>query len=165
MKIFASFGQFYDRFKYELPRGSFGGDKLLRYFFPLADPNYTTYTRAYSLSHTLVGPLDFRVPSNDPSDNRVDPDLKPARQTEFTVGSEYGLTNNLVWRSLPPRTLTAPLRTLVRRFAGNENFSSPTLQLLFRLPVFAIGEAPLQRHELRVDKRFSNNISSMSVTS
>jgi hypothetical protein len=87
MKVFASYGQFYDRFKYQLPRGSFGGDKLLRYFFPLADPNYTTYTRAYTLAHTLVGPLDFRVPSNDPSDNRVDPNLKPARQTEFTVGS------------------------------------------------------------------------------
>ena len=97
MKVFASFGRFYDRFKYELPRGSFGGDQFLRYFFPLADPNYTTYTREYALSHTLVGPLDFRVPSNDPSDNRVDPNLKAGRQTEFTVGAEYGLTNNLVF--------------------------------------------------------------------
>lgn len=31
-KIFASYGRFFDRFKYELPRGSFGGDQFLRTF-------------------------------------------------------------------------------------------------------------------------------------
>src|ERR1051325_1795528 len=136
MKVFASYGQFYDRFKYQLPRGSFGGDKLLRYFFPLADPNYTTYTRAYALSHTLVGPLDFRVPSNNPSDNRVDPDLKPARQTEFTVGTEYGLTPTLVFSGRYTR------KNLDRTIedvgfidaAGNENFfiANPGMGLVSR---------------------------------
>ncbi|MBI4475338.1 MAG: TonB-dependent receptor, partial [Acidobacteria bacterium] len=34
-KIFGSFGWFYDRFKYELPRGSFGGDFYRRDYFDL----------------------------------------------------------------------------------------------------------------------------------
>ncbi len=34
-KLFASYGWFYDRFKYELPRGSFGGDLFLRTFIPI----------------------------------------------------------------------------------------------------------------------------------
>jgi hypothetical protein len=33
--VFASFGWFYDRFKYELPRGSFGGDFFRRDYFDL----------------------------------------------------------------------------------------------------------------------------------
>ncbi len=166
MKVFASFGQFYDRFKYQLPRGSFGGDKLLRYFFPLADPNYTTYTRAYALSHTLVGPIDFRVPSNDPSDNRVDPDLKPARQTEFTVGAEYGLTNDLVMSGRYTR------KNLDRTIedvgfidaAGNENFfiANPGMGLVSQpfapgLPASPLAKRLYNAMELRLDKRFSNN--------
>lgn len=166
MKVFASFGQFYDRFKYQLPRGSFGGDKLLRYFFPLADPNYTTYTRAYALSHTLVGPLDFRVPSNDPSDNRVDPDLKPARQTEFTVGTEYGLTNTLVFSGRYTR------KNLDRTIedvgfidaAGNENFfiANPGMGLVSQpfapgLPASPLAKRLYNAMELRLDKRFTNN--------
>jgi len=166
MKVFASFGRFYDRFKYELPRGSFGGDRLLRYFFPLADPNYTTYTRAYSLSHTLVGPLDFRVPSNDPSDNRVDPDLKPARQTEFTVGTEYGLSNTLVFSGRYTR------KNLDRTIedvgfidaAGNENFfiANPGMGLVSQpfapgLPASPLAKRLYNAMELRLDKRFTSN--------
>jgi hypothetical protein len=166
MKVFASYGQFYDRFKYELPRGSFGGDKFLRYFFPLADPNYTTYTRAYSLAHTLVGPLDFRVPSNDPADNRVDPDLKAARQTEFTVGSEYGLTNDLV---LSGRYTRKNLDRTIEDVgfidaAGNENFfiANPGMGLVSQpfapgLPASPLAKRLYNAMELRLDKRFTNN--------
>ena len=165
-KVFASYGQFYDRFKYQLPRGSFGGDKLLRYFFPLADPNYTTYTRAYTLAHTLVGPLDFRVPSNNPSDNRVDPNLKPARQTEFTVGSEYGLTNSLV---LGGRYTRKNLDRTIEDVGfidaqGNENFfiANPGMGVVSQpfapgLPASPLAKRLYNAMELRLDKRFVNN--------
>ncbi|HEX4900868.1 MAG TPA: TonB-dependent receptor [Pyrinomonadaceae bacterium] len=166
LKVFASFGRFYDRFKYELPRGSFGGDKFLRYFFPLADPNYTTYTRAYALSHTLVGPLDFRVPSNDPADNRVDPDLKAARQTEFTVGAEYGLSNNLV---LSGRYTRKNLDRTIEDVGfidalGNENFfiANPGMGIVSQpfapgLPASPLAKRLYNAMELRLDKRFSQN--------
>lgn len=166
MKVFASFGRFYDRFKYQLPRGSFGGDKLLRYFFPLADPNYTTYTRAYTLAHTLVGPLDFRVPSNDPADNRVDPNLKAARQTEFTVGTEYGLTRELVFSG---RFTHKKLDRTIEDVgfidgAGNENFfiANPGLGVVSQPFASGLLASPLAARqynamELRVDKRYAKN--------
>jgi hypothetical protein len=166
MKIFASYGWFYDRFKYELPRGSFGGDKFLRYFFALPSPNYTTYTREYALSHTLVGPLDFRVPSNDPSDNRVDPDLKAARQDEFTVGTEYGLSSDIV---LAARYTRKQLKYTIEDVgfidaAGNENFfiANPGYGLVSQtfapgLPASPKAQRKYQALELRLDKRFSSN--------
>ena len=166
MKVFASFGRFYDRFKYQLPRGSFGGDKLLRYFFPLDSPNYTTYTRAYTLSHTLVGPLDFRVPSNNPADNRVDPDLKAARQTELTVGSEYGLSSDLVFSG---RFTHKKLDHTIEDVgfidgAGNENFfiANPGEGLVSQpfasgLPASPKAARQYNAMELRLDKRYAKN--------
>ena len=166
MKIFASYGQFYDRFKYQLPRGSFGGDSLLRYFFALPDPNFTTYSREYALSHTLVGPIDFRVPSNDPSDNRVDPNLKAGRQTEFTVGTEYGLTNDIV---LGARFTHKQLDRTIEDVgffdaAQNELFfiANPGMGVVAEpfapgIPASPKAERKYDALELRLDKRFSSN--------
>ena len=166
MKIFASYGQFFDRFKYELPRGSFGGDRLLRYFFALPDPNYTTYSREYALSHTLVGPIDFRVPSNDPSDNRVDPDLKAARQTEFTVGTEYGLSRDIV---LSGRFTHKKLDRTIEDVGfidavGNENFfiANPGMGVVAQPFAPGLKASPLAARqynamELRLDKRYAQN--------
>ena len=45
-RIFASYGRFFDRLKFELPRGSFGGDFFRVDYFPIlaSNPNYTYYT-------------------------------------------------------------------------------------------------------------------------
>ncbi|MEP6924187.1 MAG: TonB-dependent receptor [Pyrinomonadaceae bacterium] len=91
-KLYGGYGWFYDRFKYELPRGSFGGDILRRIYVPLraTNPDYTSYTRNYILTNQVLD-VDLRVPSNDPSDNRVDPDLKAARESSLDVGFEQQL--------------------------------------------------------------------------
>lgn len=96
-KIYGGYGWFYDRFKYELPRGSFGGDILRRIYVPLlaSNPDYTFYTRDYILQNQVLN-VDLRVPSNDPSDNRVDPDLKAARESSIDVGTEFELSNSWV---------------------------------------------------------------------
>ena len=96
-KLFGSYGWVYDRFKYELPRGSFGGDTFTRNYFPLlaTQTNPFLYTPAYALSHS-VKLLDFRVPSNIPGDFRVDPNLKAQRQSEITFGSEYAFGSSTV---------------------------------------------------------------------
>jgi hypothetical protein len=166
LKVFASYGQFYDRFKYQLPRGSFGGDQLLRYFFPLPDPNYTTYTREFALAHTLVGPIDFRVPSNNPADNRVDPDLKAARQTEFTVGTEYGLTRDIV---LSGRYTRKKLDRTIEDVGfidatGNELFyiANPGMGVVAQsfapgLPASPLAARLYNAMELRLDKRYAQN--------
>jgi hypothetical protein len=124
-KVFASFGWFYDRFKYELPRGSFGGDFYRRDYFDLfAGDQWNTITVPQvigSFSDPLGGggcssdnpavriapgarsrcQFDFRIPSNliggDLFDSgNVDPALKAARQTEFTVGAEHELGGSYV---------------------------------------------------------------------
>lgn len=98
-KIFASYGRFYDRFKYELPRGSFGGDLFLRDYFVIlaSNPSPTFYTRSYALNPANnVKRLDFRVPSNSTNDFRVEPNLKAQQQTEFTGGIQYQLLKNMV---------------------------------------------------------------------
>lgn len=121
-KIFGSYGQFYDRLKFELPRGSFGGEKFyLDYFELLPGEVYTQYTLQGIVggftgtsicpsTGTITGGArsrcqqDLRVASNDPNSSifdggKVDPDLKPFRQTEFTVGAERQLSKDYVFRA------------------------------------------------------------------
>ncbi|HXG67472.1 MAG TPA: TonB-dependent receptor [Blastocatellia bacterium] len=109
-KLFASYGWFYDRFKYELPRGSFGGDFFRRdYFeiFPGERFDSFTLSRILGSNPDLPGgqcpipgstglsvcQLDFRIPSNQLNGDifnggAVDPDLEAQRQSEFTIGFE-----------------------------------------------------------------------------
>jgi len=96
-KVYGGYGWFYDRFKYELPRGSFGGDILRRIYVPLlaSDPDYTFYSRDYILQNQVLN-VDLRVPSNDPSDNRVDPNLKAARESSIDIGTEFELNDSWV---------------------------------------------------------------------
>ncbi|MBK7394359.1 MAG: TonB-dependent receptor [Chloracidobacterium sp.] len=113
-RIFASYGWFYDRLKFELPRGSFGGDFFRRDYFPIlsTNPQYTYYTLARIVGSftdpigggnpSTAGGLsifqaDFRIPSNiTPAtytalglpQGGVDPNLKPFKQEEMTFGVE-----------------------------------------------------------------------------
>ncbi|MGI8555600.1 MAG: hypothetical protein ACR2LT_04505, partial [Pyrinomonadaceae bacterium] len=122
-KIFASYGWFYDRLKFELPRGSFGGNFYRVDYFPItsAHPNYDYYTKSVvigSFSDPIGGgnpstaggisqlQRDFRIPSNLttsqktalglPTGPGVAPDLKAFRQSEFTVGFDRELSREYV---------------------------------------------------------------------
>lgn len=113
-KIYGSYGWFYDRLKFELPRGLFGGNFFRVDYFPItaANPAYSFYTPARILG-TFSDPLgggnpstsgglsqlqrDFRIPSNlTPAQftalglpvTGIAPDLKPFRQDEISVGIE-----------------------------------------------------------------------------
>jgi len=113
-KIYGSFGYFYDRLKFAAPRGSFGGDFYRVDYFPIAaaSPAYSSYTPARILGSwtdprgggnpSTTGGIsqlqrDYRIPSNLTEAQfkalglevtGVDPDLKPFRQDEFTIGFE-----------------------------------------------------------------------------
>jgi hypothetical protein len=128
-KIFASYGWFYDRFKYELPRGSFGGDFYRRDYFEMLPARGVRFSN-YSVG-TILGTVpdraggncptpanpdapwptlgngysicqdDFRVPSNLIGGSifefgGIDPDIKAARQSEYTIGFERSLTSSLL---------------------------------------------------------------------
>ncbi|MGE0246264.1 MAG: carboxypeptidase regulatory-like domain-containing protein [Pyrinomonadaceae bacterium] len=120
-KLFASYGWFYDRFKYELPRGSFGGDFYRRDYFeilPGRGVTYTDYTPANILGGAadvlggtcpiVGGPgysvcqFDFRIATNIIGADifetgAVDPDIVAARQSEYTFGLERELSRNFVF--------------------------------------------------------------------
>lgn len=121
-KVFASYGRFFDRLKFALPRGLFGGDVFLEdYFEVFPGDSVATFNIA-----TVVGGFtgasicpatgfiasgarsrcqrNLRVNANEPGASiysgfgAVDPDLKPFRQTEFTVGAERQLSRDYVLR-------------------------------------------------------------------
>ncbi len=95
-KVFGSWGIFYDIFKLELPRGSFGGDKWLSYYYTLDTYDWTSIVNGAdcppTCSGTLIrGPIDFRSVSL--GSDSIDPDLKPMRQQEFTIGGDHQLND------------------------------------------------------------------------
>lgn len=116
-RIFGSYGWFTDRMKFELPIGSFGGALYTLTYFPIltSNPQFSYYTvnRIYGnfdFQNTIGGgnpstqgglgtiTRDYRVPSNlTPEEYQrlvgfpivgVDPDLKPFKQEEITIGFE-----------------------------------------------------------------------------
>ncbi len=123
-RIFGSYGVFSDRMKFELPIGSFGGAIYYVDYFPIlaSNPNFSYYTPSVILGgwpDRVIGggnpstqgglsqlQLDYRVPSNlPPADYEalvgfpivgVDPNLKPFKQDEFTVGFESQLSKLFV---------------------------------------------------------------------
>ncbi|CAN5615492.1 TonB-dependent receptor [soil metagenome] len=119
-KIFGSYGRFFDRFKYELPRGSFGGNFFRNDYFEIF-PGQTigSFTRQSIIgsnpdpiggncplpSSTGISrcQLDFRIPSNlttgDLSLGGVDPDIKAFQQTEYTIGFEKDLGKGYLFSS------------------------------------------------------------------
>ncbi|MGH9161605.1 MAG: TonB-dependent receptor, partial [Vicinamibacteraceae bacterium] len=95
-KTYASWGMFYDIFKLQLPRGSFGGDKWLEYYYTLDTYDWPSLVSNAdcppACSGTLIrGPIDFRHPSF--GSDAIEPDLKPMRLQEAAVGLERQLTN------------------------------------------------------------------------
>ncbi|MFM9903573.1 MAG: carboxypeptidase regulatory-like domain-containing protein [Pyrinomonadaceae bacterium] len=94
-KVFGSYGRFFDRFKYELPRGSFGGEVQDVYDFLIINPNIFTYTRSSVLANNIRF-QDQRTPSNLASDNRIDPNIKPFQQAELTFGTAYDFGDGFI---------------------------------------------------------------------
>lgn len=111
-KLFGSYGKFFDRFKYELPRGSFGGNFFRNDYFEI----FPGQTIASFNRQTVIGSnpdpiggncplpgstglsrcqLDFRIPSNLPGNSldlgAVDPDIEAFQNSEYTIGVERDL--------------------------------------------------------------------------
>lgn len=106
-KISAFYGQFYDRLKFALPQGSFGGQfyHVSYFYIHSGSPSYTNYSVG-SLAGSYTFPSggacpnpagsqylcdqDYRIPSNAIGGDLfesggVDTKIKPYRQSEYTV--------------------------------------------------------------------------------
>jgi hypothetical protein len=97
-KAYGSWGIFYDIFKLELPRGSWGGDKWLEYYYTLDTYDYNTLltpcsggpTPSNPCAGTLIrGPIDFRHVGLGA--DYVEPDLKPMKSQEVSFGFDHQL--------------------------------------------------------------------------
>ncbi len=95
-KAYGSWGIFYDIFKLELPRGSWGGDKWLEYYYTLDTYDYNTLIKSGcppACSGTLIrGPIDYRHVSF--GSDYIEPDLKPMQSQEAAFGFDHQLAAN-----------------------------------------------------------------------
>jgi hypothetical protein len=99
MKISGSFGRYYDWTKYELARGSFGGDVWTTRYRSLDDPDPTKLSRSALTGRNLWTDepdsfQDHRIPSF--GDELIDPEIKPMSQDAFNLGLEYQLGTRTV---------------------------------------------------------------------
>jgi hypothetical protein len=98
-KLSGSFGLYYDVMKYELARGSFGGDYWFTYAYRLDNPNVLSLSKANpgALGSAITNYNNRSLPINPTTGawDGVDPDMKPYSQREFTVRLDHALSNRL----------------------------------------------------------------------
>jgi carboxypeptidase family protein/TonB-dependent receptor-like protein len=96
-KVYGSWGIFYDIFKLNLPRGSFGGEKWVSNYYTLDTPNFETLRDNPACPPTCPGTflesVDFRAVSTTPGLDVEKPGtFKPMRSQELSFGLERELT-------------------------------------------------------------------------
>ena len=184
-KLFASYGQFYDRFKYELPRGSFGGNFFRNDYFEIFPgqtvANFTRQTIIGSNPDPIGGTcpipnssglsrcqLDFRIPSNlpgQPDFGQIDPDIEAFRQSEYTIGAERAIgTDFLVRARYTHKQVDVAVEDVGVPVPGGEAYiiGNPGRGLV-RQVAEASGFLPLEAvrdydaFEIGLDKRFTQN--------
>ncbi len=99
LKVFASFGIYYDVMKLYMAELTFGGWKRTQDYYSLQDPDWPLIAASGALNDATsqgagghyAGTMDFLPPSF----NRVDPNLKPTAQREISFGAEKKLLEDL----------------------------------------------------------------------
>ncbi len=108
VKVFASYGMFYDIMKLGLARGSFGSDYWHDCVYALDSTNFTSITPTSPIAGgcpptgaapgvgvgRFIENVDFRATKSDPRDPGIDPNFKPMKQHEVTVGVDWAITSN-----------------------------------------------------------------------
>ncbi len=99
MKIFGSWGRFFDWTKYTLPRGSFGGDIWREWYHALdtldiGSLSLTNMPGANLWNSTPGSYRDFRIPSF--GSDSIDPNIKPMSVDTMVIGGEYQLNSSTV---------------------------------------------------------------------
>ena len=109
LKLYASYGKFYDIVKYSLPSGSFGGQYWHDCVYALDDPNYPTILPTAPGGHScpasgaapgvsvgrFIENVDFRKNIVNTQDPGIDPNVKPMAQHEFVVGTDWAIQPTL----------------------------------------------------------------------
>jgi hypothetical protein len=99
LKVFGSFGIYYDVMKLYMAELTFGGWKRKQDYYSLTTPDWTLIAASgvfddrtsQEAGGVYAGSLDFLPPSF----GRVDPGLRPTAQREISFGAEKKLTENI----------------------------------------------------------------------
>jgi hypothetical protein len=99
-KISASYGSYFDVMKYELARGSFGGDTWFSHVYKLDNLNFGAISRANpgALGAPITTFDNRTIPINAAGElEGIDPQIRPYEQREFSVRSEHQISRNDVF--------------------------------------------------------------------
>ena len=105
VKVYGSYGVFYDIMKMGLARGSFGSDYWHNCVYALDTTNFASLTPTYpagggcpatgpapGINARFIENVDFRATKADPRDPAIDPNMKPMRQHEAVLGVDWALS-------------------------------------------------------------------------
>ena len=166
LKAFGSWGRYFDWVKYELARGSFGGDTWLVNYRSLDTLDVNSLNLSNMPGRDLWGGArDRRVPNFD----TIDPDLKPMFQDATNVGLEYQLNpttaigvnyvHNKLTRSIEDvGSLDASGNEVY--FAANPGEGIATKMFVTGLTQPFATPKPLRQYDaldFTISRRFSNN--------
>ncbi len=112
LKVYASYGKFFDIMKLGLTRGSFGSDYWHDCVFALDTLNLSNITPtlatgagcppsgpAPGVNARFIENVDFRATKADPRDPEVKANLKPVQSNEFTTGADWSITPTWVFET------------------------------------------------------------------
>jgi hypothetical protein len=108
LKVYASYGKFFDIMKLGLTRGSFGSDYWHECVYALDTFNFNTIVptlqtqggcpptgQAPGVSGRFIENVDFRATKADPRDPAVQAGMKPLQNHEFVAGVDWAITSKL----------------------------------------------------------------------
>lgn len=127
LKVFGSFGVYYDVMKLDMAEGSYGGFKWLAHYYaipPSAVTNFFVGEKdhpADDLSDYYFETLDWRIPSYE----TTQPDMKPYSKAEYTFGVQKQLAEDfsLTGRFLHNRIIWAIEDIGVQTAAGEQYYN------------------------------------------
>jgi hypothetical protein len=109
LKVYASYGKFFDIMKLGLTRGSFGSDYWHECLYALDTLDFFSITPtlttgagcppsgpAPGVNARFIENVDFRATKADPRDPAIQANMKPVQSHEFTTGADWSITPNLI---------------------------------------------------------------------
>jgi hypothetical protein len=170
LKVYGSYSVFFDTMKYDMPRGSFGGETQIVDHRALDTFDIFSITRT-NQPGALLTREDQRTVSTAPYvlGNRIfpgiDPDLKPTKEHAYTFGADYAWARDLVFsgrftRKVLDRTIDdvgIPTEHFENYCICNPGFGASLLTEDFGYPPTTKAVREYTGLEFTVDKRFSNN--------
>jgi len=100
-KAYGSWGMFYDLTKTNLPRGLFGAEHQVAYYYTLETYDWPGIQCAHppvsgpGCPGTFIEQVDNRHPANSRDNNLIAPDLEPVRTQELTFGIDHELSRSM----------------------------------------------------------------------